>query len=221
LFKTILLISAPILLFSSQINFDKVFYKKVTADLLSTNVTIIVTRKIQNDINPILNKYNDIILNEKKVSKQRGNFSISPKYIYKNNISTLVGYNGNLSYTISSPSYEYVNAFLSTLLEEKDERNLSITISALNWKISDELKEKTNNDLRLESILWASKYAKTLEQKTMSKCLVKEININQKNNYIQGKPMMVRNMSSNSNIAIPQQSNNKISLTVNYRMECK
>jgi len=145
--KIILILLSPFVLFATQINFDKTFYKNVTADRLSTNITIKLTRQNQNEINPILNKYNDIIKNDKKVSKKRGNFSIAPKYIYKNNISRIVAYNGNLSYEVSSFSYEDINEFITSILDEKDERDLSIVISSLSWKVSDKLKEKLNNDL--------------------------------------------------------------------------
>jgi len=218
--KIILILLSPFVLFATQINFDKTFYKNVTADKLSTNITIKVTRQNQNEINPILNKYNDIIKNDKKVSKKRGNFSIAPKYIYKNNISRIVAYNGNLSYEVSSFSYEDINEFITSILDEKDERDLSIVISSLSWKVSDKLKEKLNNDLRLEAITWSSKYANTLSNETSSNCKVNEININQ-NSYSRPRAMMSRALSSDSNVAIPQQSKNKISLSANYNMECK
>jgi len=224
--KKLLLLSAlSTLLFSTQINFNKTFSKNVSSDELTTRITIKLTRGAEDDISPILNKYNEFIKQSVGVQKQRGVFSINPKYVYKNGQSKIVGYNGNLSYNITSKSSKNMNYFIKELLYSKDEKNLSIIISSLRWKISDELKESTSNNLRLEAIVWSKDYVAKLSNKLNTQCVSKNISINQSNSYSRPQlRMMPKSLSAdaiNSDISIPVESKNKISLRVNYKMECK
>jgi len=224
MFKIILLSILPFILFASQINFNKKFSKKVSSDELTTRITIKLTRPDEDDISPILNKYNDLIKQSVGINKHRGNFSINPKYKYKNGNSKIVGYNGNLSYTISSKSSKNMNEFIKELLYAKDEPKLSIVISSLQWIISNNLKEEISNNLRLDAIIWAKEYTNKLSSKLNTTCITKSININQNHSFPRPSPMMskgIRMDAVSKNIAVPIISKNKISLNVNYIMECK
>ena len=111
--KIIFISVLPFVLFASQINFNKKFSKKVFSDELTSRISIKLTRKSEDDISSILSKYNEIVKLSSGITKQRGNFSINPKYVHKNGHSKIVGYTGNLSYNIYSNSSSKMNEFIN------------------------------------------------------------------------------------------------------------
>jgi hypothetical protein len=222
--KHLLLLISPLIIFATEINFNKFFIQKVSNDKLQATVSIKITRNEESDIIPILNKYNNYLKENDRIKKHQGTFSITPKYQYKNGNSKIIAYNGNISYTISSKDFTLMNTFIKDLFELKDEINLSIVVSSLQWVISNKLKEETMNSLRLSSIKWANNYILELSETTNQVCTTKEININQKYNYSNQSRIntMTKSFASmDTNIPIPDVKNNNISLNVNYKMECK
>ena len=81
------------------------------------------------------------------------------------NKQEFVGYVGNLRYTAESTDAKKLNSFMDELISIKDSRkseDVKLNISNVSWKISDELQNKSYDELRLESITWLESYSKTL-----------------------------------------------------------
>lgn len=215
----------PFALFAFEVSFNKKFEKEVTPDKLSTGITVVVKKKTEADISPQLEKFNKFISENDNVKKRAGSFAIRPEYKYDKGHSTLIGYSGNLRYTIYSTESTDMNRFLKKLLKLKKHEDTSITVSRLNWVVSEDKQTQTIEDLRLESIVWAESYAQKLSIETKKNCEVKKININSQTyrpfyQATRSKVMMAESLSK-SDIPVPEATKNILSIKPNYVLECK
>uniref|UniRef100_UPI0040470EDD SIMPL domain-containing protein n=1 Tax=Aliarcobacter sp. TaxID=2321116 RepID=UPI0040470EDD len=217
----------PIFSFSYEINFNKTFSKVVNPDLLSTQIHISVEKKDENRVNIELEKFNDFIKNNKNVIFKNGSFRLSPKYNYSNNKQEFVGYLGNLTYTIESKNAKDINSFINELISIKDKtksQDIKLNISNVSWKASDDLENKSYDDLRLDSIVWIENYALDLSKKLSKNCEVQKINVNELNrgNIVYARSEMMYSTSSKAIADVsPINSEQNISINPNFVLECK
>ena len=221
------LLLLPILSFSYEINFNKSFSKVVNPDLLNTYININVEKKDESKVNIEIEKFNDFMKNNKSITLKNGSFTLSPKYKYYENKQEFVGYVGSLRYTAESTDAKKLNSFMDELISIKDSRkseDVKLNISNVSWKISDELQNKSYDELRLESITWLESYSKTLSTKLSKSCEIKTINVNESQN---GNIMYARaemSYSSKAKIAAdvaPINSEQNININPNFTLECK
>ncbi len=225
--KLLPLLLLPILSFSYEINFNKSFSKVVNPDLLNTYININVEKKDESKVNIEIEKFNDFMKNNKSITLKNGSFTLSPKYKYYDNKQEFVGYVGNLRYTAESTDAKKLNSFMDELISIKDStksEDVKLNISNVSWKISDELQNKSYDELRLESITWLESYSKTLSTKLSKSCEIKTINVNESQN---GNIMYARaemSYSSKAKIAAdvaPVNSEQNININPNFTLECK
>ena len=222
--KLFVLLCVSVYVFGFEISFNKKFIQYVNPDKLSTNVTINVLKDDEIDISPILNKFNKLITTNDKIEKRGGIFSISPKYKYKNGNSKIIGYSGSLRYSIFSTNSDDINEFIKTILNLKEDDDTSISISSLNWIVSDVKYSNAIEDLRLKAIIWSKEYASILSNNMKTSCKVKAVNIDRnhlKPAYRSMTAMKTLGMSMNSSIPVPEQTKNSVSINPTYLMECK
>ena len=212
----LIFLSLPILLFSTEINFTKSFTKKVSSDELTTKIAIKLQGNDEDDIVTILEKYNDLIKSDDTIRKEKGLFSINPRYKIKNNKSTIVGYNGILSYNIFTKKSTTMNAFIKELLYAKDEPEVNLQISNMHWIISDTLNDEVTNKLRLKMITWSKQYANQLSSELGTVCTTKKIDLNQNFSYKKRRNLKATNKA----LPIPKNTNNQISIRADYTMDC-
>ena len=224
--KIITALLVPFVLFGFDISFNKKFERQIVPDRLSTNITITAVKDTESEITPELNNFNNFISKSEKVEKKAGEFAIRPKYKYTNGHSSIVGYNGILRYTIYSSNSKDMNKFIKKLLELKDDEDVSVSISGLNWIVSDAKSTDVIDELRLESILWAKQYSSSLSEELHTICKVDKISITS-NSYTpmyksaRAEVMMMSNSMKDSNIPVPQANKNIISVNPHYVLECK
>ena len=225
--KTTLLF--PLLGFSYELNFNKSFSKNVNADVLVTNVNIMVEKKDENSVNSEIEKFNNFLKNTKNITIENTNYNLSPKYEYINNKSIFKGYVGDSRFVAKSEDATAINSFISDLVALKDSfksNDLKLNISNLSWELSSKLQAKVMDELRLESLIWVDSYTKDLSSKIVKKCEVKNVNINE--DFIHTTPkarMMSVSMdglsnSSNSDIS-PINGEQNIKINTNYILDCK
>ena len=217
----------PILAFSYEINFNKSFSKVVNPDLLTTQINISVEKKDELKVNNEIEKFNDFIKQNKSVTLKNGSFTLSPKYKYFNNKQEFIGYVGNLRYTAESSKAKELNIFMDELISIKDKSNsedVKLNISNVSWKISDELQDKSYDELRLDSIIWIQSYANDLSSKLSKTCEVKVINVNESNTgpimYARSE-MAYSSMSKSVADVAPVSSEQNITVNPNFILECK
>ena len=217
----------PILGFSYELNFNKSFTKVVNPDLLNTYININVEKKDESKVNIEIEKFNDFMKNNKSITLKNGSFTLSPKYKYYENKQEFVGYVGSLRYTAESTDAKKLNSFMDELISIKDStksEDVKLNISNVSWKISDELQNKSYDELRLESITWLESYSKTLSTKLSKSCEIKTINVNESQN---GNIMYARAemaYSSKAKVAAdvaPINSEQNININPNFTLECK
>ena len=225
--KLLPLLLLPILSFSYEINFNKSFSKVVNPDLLNTYININVEKKDESKVNIEIEKFNDFMKNNKSITLKNGSFTLSPKYKYYENKQEFVGYVGSLRYTAESTDAKKLNSFMDELISIKDStksEDVKLNISNVSWKISDELQNKSYDELRLESITWLESYSKTLSTKLSKACEIKTINVNESQN---GNIMYARAemaYSSKAKVAAdvaPINSEQNININPNFTLECK
>lgn len=225
--KLLPLLLLPILSFSYEINFNKSFSKVVNPDLLNTYININVEKKDESKVNIEIEKFNDFMKNNKSITLKNGSFTLSPKYKYYENKQEFVGYVGSLRYTAESTDAKKLNSFMDELISIKDStksEDVKLNISNVSWKISDELQNKSYDELRLESITWLESYSKILSTKLSKSCEIKTINVNESQN---GNIMYARAemaYSSKAKVAAdvaPINSEQNININPNFTLECK
>ena len=225
--KIILALLLPVLSFSYELDFNKSFSKVVNPDLLATNVDINIEKKDETKVNVEIEKFNDFIKKTTNVIIKNGSYTISPKYNYSNNKQEFVGYVGSLRYTAESKDAKQINTFMDELISIKDKSNsedVKLNISNVSWKISDELQNKSYDELRLDSIIWIQSYANDLSSKLSKTCEVKVINVNESNTgpimYARSE-MAYSSMSKSVADVAPVSSEQNITVNPNFILECK
>ena len=102
--------------------------------------------------------------------------------------------------------------------------DVKLDISNVSWNISEELQNKSFDDLRFESIVWIEDYSSELSKKLSKKCELKRININDSHGI---NPMYARNemafssMSKSVADVAPISSEQNITINPNFLLECK
>lgn len=217
----------PVLGFSYELNFNKSFTKVVNPDLLTTNITISVEKKDENKVNSEIEKFNDFLKKISDVTLKNGSFTLSPKYKYHDNKQEFIGYVGNLRYTAESKNAKDLNVFMDKLISIKENiksEEVKLNISNVSWKTSDELENKSFDELRLESINWIDGYAKTLSSQVSKYCQVSKINIFETNtgNVVYARSEMASlGMSKMAADVTPISSEQNITINPNFVLECK
>ena len=225
--KLLPLLLLPILSFSYEINFNKSFSKVVNPDLLNTYININVEKKDESKVNIEIEKFNDFMKNNKSITLKNGSFTLSPKYKYYENKQEFVGYVGSLRYTAESTDAKKLNSFMDELISIKDStksEDVKLNISNVSWKISDELQNKSYDELRLESITWLESYSKTLSTKLSKSCEIKTINVNESQNgnimYARAEMAYTSKAKVAADVA-PINSEQNININPNFTLECK
>ena len=225
--KLLPLLLLPILSFSYEINFNKSFSKVVNPDLLNTYININVEKKDESKVNIEIEKFNDFMKNNKSITLKNGSFTLSPKYKYYENKQEFVGYVGSLRYTAESTDAKKLNSFMDELISIKDStksEDVKLNISNVTWKISDELQNKSYDELRLESITWLESYSKILSTKLSKSCEIKTINVNESQNgnimYARAEMAYTSKAKVAADVA-PINSEQNININPNFTLECK
>ena len=217
----------PIFGFSYEVNFNKSFSKVVNPDLLTTNITINIEKKDENKVNSEIEKFNDFLKKTSDVTLKNGSFTLSPKYKYHDNKQEFIGYVGNLRYTAESKNAKDLNVFMDKLISIKENiksEEVKLNISNISWKTSDELENKSFDELRLEAINWIDTYAKTLSSQVSKYCEVSKINIFETNtgNVVYARAEMAYSgMSKMAADIAPMSSEQNITINPNFILECK
>lgn len=220
----ILLVLLPLSLFSFEVNFSKSFNKELIPDTLTTNITIRVNGDNENKISNKLDKFNEVIKDNDEVEKRRGSLSVRPNYKYSsNNIPKINGYVGYLSYKVNSTSADKINTFINSITRIKKDRDTSITISNLTWRVKEDTKSVAKDIIRLEATHWALDYARNLSSDLRKKCRLEKISLNANRINPMSRSLSVKAMTNKSfsKVPAPQISGEKISSLANFIFECK
>ena len=222
--KGTLALLVPLSAFSFEVNFNKTFTKELMSDTLSTNITIRMEATEEKEISKHLTKFNEEIKDNDDVEKRLGRFTIRPSYKYSStHTPKIIGYIGELRYTINSDNAKSIDEFITSLNDLKERRGTSISVSNLSWKVKEDTYNVALDVLRLEAIMWGGNYAYNLSADLKKRCKVKNIAIN---DYHQPTPLraniaMEAMSLKKSAVPVPQNSHQKITINPQYTLECK
>ena len=206
--------------FAYELEFNKSFNKSIKNDVVQSKISIIVDSLELDYINDNIESFQKIIDKEKKVTISDGNFSQIPIYKYENKKRIFSGYKGTLSYLAESSDYKTLDKFLSNLLKEQKKINsnqVKLSITNTQWIVSKKSYNQNIDKMRIESISWIKEYKKNL----LDKCSVQNIAINKSSNFNPRYYKTNLSMERDSRQIAPIQSDQNISLSVNYKLDCK
>ena len=220
--KSLLFLIYPLSLMSYELSFHKTFGKTLVPNILSTNISISIEGNEESDISNRLNIFNETIIDIDNVKKSLGNFNIRPNYRYNSSSPKIIGYIGKLSYHIESKSTKNISDFINTITKLKENRDTSILVNGLSWKVKTSTYNKNIDSLRLESIKWIGAHSLFLSKQLNINCEIKKITINKSHpysNYSRSNysPMTLKSTS----VPIPEVNEKKITLNTNFLLECK
>ena len=217
----------PIMSFSYELNLNKGFSKVVNPDLLTTSIDVSIEKKDENAVNIEIEKFNNFIKKTTNVTLKNGSFTLSPKYKYYDNKQEFIGYIGNIRYSAESKDAKELNTFMDKLISIKDSiksDDVKLNISNVAWKISDDLQNKSFDDLRLDAIHWVEVYSKSLSISISKNCEVTKINISETNTgniaYARSE-MLYSTMSKKVADVVPMNSEQNITISPDFVLECK
>ncbi len=171
------LFSISILSAQTEISFSKTFEKKLKPDTLATSVSLSSQKLSQEQTMQKLTKVSDFMDTVKYLKTKGGEYSINPHTVYDNGKSYQDGYDGSISYAISSKNPKELNKFIRDIQRFGDKIGLTVSIANVSWQMSDEQQASigSSDSLRLDAILWAKQYAGTLSSKIGGHCSVSRI----------------------------------------------
>lgn len=222
--KRFLVLLLPFLLSAYEINFSKKFTKDLIPNVLGADISVIIEDKKEKTVIERLEVFNTAIKEYKKVEKQLGTFNIRPQYQRTSNSPKIYGYIGTLNYKIETTDALNMGEFISLLTSLKDNRDTSVSLNNLSWRVKDDSYNVILDLLRLESINWVENYAKVLSADLKKECKVQSINLLNNLLHTYREPMAVLKLDSSlqrENVPVPEISQQKIFITTDYKMECK
>ena len=206
--------------FAYELEFNKSFNKSIKNDVVQSKINIIVDSLELDYINDNIESFQKIIDKEKKVTISGGNFNQVPMYKYENKKRVFSGYKGTLSYLVESSDYKTLDKFLSSLLKEQKKINsnqVKLSITNTKWTVSKKLYNQNIDKMRIESISWITEYKTVLADN----CVIKNIGIDKSSSFNPTYYKTNLTMESSARKIAPIQSEESISLSVNYKLECK
>ncbi len=222
--KKLLILIFPIFIFAYEINFNKTFSRDLMPNILSANISISIEDKKERLVINRLNIFDKEIKKYKKIEKKLGTFNVRPVYQHSSNSPIIKGYIGELRYEISTKDALFMGEFVSLITSLKDNRDTSVSLGNLSWKVKSDSYNVALDVLRLEAINWGENYSKILSQDLKKECELQSVNFA---NYNQ-RPIMygTRQLNNFSSMAkeemvIPEMSEEEITLNTNFKVECK
>jgi uncharacterized protein YggE len=208
--------------FGLTINFSKSFDVEIKPDTLEANINITAKNKTEKEVVEALGKLSSFIDNDIDIEKKGGSYNVYPEYKYENNHRYKSGYVGNMQYNISSKDADKLNNFLTSLYGQKINNSEEISVNSVRWVMSKEQKNGKIDKLRLDAIIWANGYAKSLSNSLSQSCKVKSVSFSQTDHYYP-QPLMRANYEAiaDKSAPTPTQDKQKLSLTPTITLECR
>ncbi len=213
--KTVLALSIATALFGYDVIMDKTFTKEVLPSKQSVRVNISVKDTTLNGVLNKLEEYKKYMDSLKNVNVKSNGFHTLPNYSYQNNKRLKVGYKGFSNYTVSSEKQKDLEVFIDKLA--KDKNTGEISLSSMQWSLSEKKREETIENLKIDAVKWAKKYEKTLSNELNGRCKLEEIDLiqNQRISIIRDSRAM------NSNLPFSKKEKKQIKLKAKLKYECE
>lgn len=177
--KVMMLIFLVPLLASAQMNIttNENATQELIPNILSGNITF--GEKSQNS-NTIKEHLNGIVADVKHFDPKGefcrdGGYYITPRYNYKDQKQTLLGYSGTLSLSCGFSSIEQYNTLMLEIDKNKD-KNVTLTQGALSWVLSTKIRNETYLVLRSTLLQTAKKQAEFFSKELKMNCEISSVN---------------------------------------------
>ena len=217
--KIILLILAVSFMFGYEITMSKTFIVEVVPNNLSIFVNIRAEGKTMQDTLHKLKNYNNFIKSFRKLKIKNGKFNTQPKYKMVDNKRIKSGYTGSIYYQIVSKNPKRLQRFISQLSAKSTMDDVDIYISSSVWRPSKKKLQMVKDNLTIQAIKWGKQYARELSRKVHNRCGVSKIDFD--GSLFPSKPPLYKRANTLTLAPIPKKTNKELSVTVNYKFECK
>ena len=222
--KKLLILLFPIFIFAYEIDFNKTFSRDLMPNVLSANISITIEDKKERLVINRLNIFGIEMKQYKKVEKKLGTFNVRPVYQHSSNSPLIKGYIGELRYEISTNDALFMGEFVSLVTSLKDNRDTSVSLGNLSWKVKSDSYSVALDVLRLEAINWGENYTKILSQDLRKECELKHIsfsNYNQRPIAYATRALSSLSTAQKDEMVIPELTEEEISLNTSFKLECK
>jgi len=203
-------------LFGYEVSMEKEFEKKIIPDILSVNIKISTTKKNLEQVITRLGEFSNNLKNVEGVTLKDRSFTTSTLHKYKNNKPIKIGYVGYKSYQIVSKNEKKLQTFLQQI-QADEKSDIDFSFSSGSWQIDKKQKEKIKEQISIEAIKWAKKYAKNLSKTVDDRCKLETIILteNRKNDIV---PVTFKAMK---NYPLPKKEEQTVSIFSYFKYRCK
>lgn len=222
--KKYLILFLPILIFAYDVNFNKNFTRELIPNILSANIAVTIEDEKERLIIDRLAIFDKEIKKYKKVEKKLGSFNVRPVYQHTSTSPKIRGYRGELRYEVSTNDALYMGELVSIITKLKENRDTSVSLEGLSWKVKKETYTVAMDLLRLEAINWGENYVKTLSQDLNKVCEIKSINFASYADkpIFYAKTQVVSRISLHKDeMVVPEVAEEEISLNTSFKLDCK
>ncbi|RXJ81474.1 SIMPL domain-containing protein [Arcobacter sp. F2176] len=222
--RKILFLFLPFFLYAFEVDFSKEFTKDLIPNVLSADISIIIEDEKEKNVIERLEVFNKEIKAYNKVEKQLGTFNVRPLYQKASNTPKIYGYSGELSYKIETDDAFSMGEFISMITNMKENRDTSVTLNNLSWRVKDDSYNVILDLVRLEAINWVENYVKVLSNDLHKDCEIKTISLENNIMHTYRAQMTSMKLSSSlkkEDVPVPEVSHQKLSILTNYKLECK
>jgi uncharacterized protein YggE len=148
---------------------------------------------------------------------QGGGYNLSPRYSYKDQKQTFIGYSGNLSFRCEFKTLDDYNDLVAKV-DKISASSVRKSQGALSWVVSEKTQKRVQQALRSELLRTTKEQSNAFSNETGLECAVESINFNGAEQ--QPRPMMMRAMAMDESVATesPIQKNeaSNLNATVSY-----
>ncbi len=208
------------LLNAFEIHKSNEFTKEVEPTKMSMSILASIDDKSQSKIQSVFKRA--ILGSQSEKICTNGSYRISPRYTYKQQKRTFIGYQGSITFTCEftdSTKLDRVISKLDSINQEKDK--LKLTLNPIKWIVDRNTVKQTNKILELEALNYAKTYNEYLTEVYETTCSIKEVSLNapSRPNRIVPVYAMARDMKSET--TKPIKSNHTLKYSASYKFECK
>ena len=205
---------------SIQIEKNKTFEELVETTTMQASISLNGKSKHETILEHAVSK---VITIAQKGGCIGGKYRVRPNYIYDKNIQVMDGY-----YTQVTFKCEFSDtAVYQTVLDKiKKIKALTLTQGEISYFLSNEIKEKTVENLELKALQYATQYTKSLD-KTLDEykhCMISKVSFKEENfrgNYPQFRNVkMMSDQAEKTTVTNPIQNKENVSLQAYYTFEC-
>ena len=209
----------PSVALSTEIKDTVVVYREVKPDIYCISVSVSARGESESSVLQALSKADSYVRNL-KFRYTGGKFTVFPnrEWIPSEKRYRIVGFVGRINYRFLLKSPSQQEEVIRALEEAKRGAPLNYSVSSVGWCVSDKLRKRVLNELKIEALKEAESEARVFGRELRSKCLLRSINFS----TVSRPPIIMESVRAQS-VKLPQppQNGQKIEVRASVQINCR